>query len=252
MYESSYTIFDWGQQTNGGRNVQYEIGVRALAKRSATNLYELANEMLCMRLGQALKLPVPPGVIVNYQQRPYYASLHVSANSQNLPPAIGPALNQILNDVWLTCGIICFDSWILNEDRRGANILIRKSTGEVYLIDHGSAFYDKDGRTFLESKRDDICIGPDHCLGTRVQSLFQFDEWHQRIRAIPEFFIRESVEQAVALGLPSCDVDYCANYLLERRDRLKDIFRAKRRDTLPKLDHGLFDPFDHDCPEYCI
>jgi hypothetical protein len=117
-------------------------------------------------------------------------------------------------------------------------------TGSVQLIDHGSAFYDwKYGRQyFTESKHSLVINQSNHCIAEQIRSLDDFDEWHSRVKAIPEYFIRESMLQSASLGLPINDVDFCVEFLLDRRDRLKDLFRFNLN-CFPKLQRHLFEPF---------
>ena len=59
-----YKIWQWGELTNQGSNVQYNVGIATKAKRSNVNPFALSNELICLRLGLALSLPVPLGVII--------------------------------------------------------------------------------------------------------------------------------------------------------------------------------------------
>lgn len=81
-----YKVWTWGEPTGQGANLQYNVGVRTKAKRSDNNEYEIANEMLCLRLAEALKLPVPSGGVLEYEGHRYFASLDYSLAGENLPP----------------------------------------------------------------------------------------------------------------------------------------------------------------------
>jgi len=73
-----YKIWDAGKRTNGGTCIQYDVAIAAKAKRNETNPYAIANELLCLRLGLAMSLPVPLGAIIERDGMLYYASLHVA------------------------------------------------------------------------------------------------------------------------------------------------------------------------------
>ena len=236
-----YKIWQWLPQTGDGSNVQYNVAILTKAKRSNTNDFEIANELLCLRLGLALRLPIPLGVILEHDKHLYYASLHVATAGEKLPPATEDDLTAIAANESLSCGIVMFDSWILNEDRWAGNISYIEETEQIFLIDHGRAFYDRAGKTFLESKRDHLCIG-NHCLADKITSLWAFDEWHKRMMGIPSSYIKDSVELAVSVGLPDSEADFCVEYLLNRRERLPQIFLRERNTAFPNLDEGLLDP----------
>ena len=57
MDTTRYKIWQWLPQTGDGSNVQFNVAVLTKAKRSNVNPYEVANELLCLRLGLAMRLP---------------------------------------------------------------------------------------------------------------------------------------------------------------------------------------------------
>src|SRR5580704_8566517 len=117
-----YKIWAWGPKTSAGSTDQYDVGIATKAKRSPTNPYAIANEIIGLRLGLAMNLPVPLGAIIERGGKPYYASLHVAVAPEGLPPATDADLAEIAKDERLVCGIVMFDSWIFNEDRASHNI----------------------------------------------------------------------------------------------------------------------------------
>jgi hypothetical protein len=153
-------------------------------------------------------------------------------------------VQEILKDEWLTCGIIVFDSWILNEDRTNKNIVYDDLTQQVQLIDHGRAFYDHCCPQYLKTVQNSICFdSTNHVLAEQVRTLQHFDEWHERIRLLPEYFIRDSLAQATNFGLPPDQIEYCLAFLMDRRERLKEIFKNNYKDAFPNLNDGLLNPF---------
>jgi hypothetical protein len=250
MNNIRYTVWRWFDPTKEGSNEQWNVGLAAKAKRSTTNQFEVANEVLCTRLGVALNLPVPLGVPIEDDGKLWYASLHASASQDSLPPATAGDIQAILADQSLCCGILMFDSWILNEDRARWNLSFDRTLRRAVIFDHGRAFYDHRGRSYLDSKRNDICINQ-HCL-KGIKSLWAFDEWHKRLMDIPEGYIRESVAVATSVGLPGTEGDFAVNFLLDRRLRLREIFKYQRRNVFTDLQEGLFDPFSGEFSDYRI
>ena len=82
---------------------------------------------------------------------------------EKLPPATEEDLDAIASHESLACGIVMFDSWIINEDRHSGNISYIEETGQTFLFDHGKAFMDRPVATIC-SQRDQLGIG-EHCLG---------------------------------------------------------------------------------------
>ena len=251
MNTTRYKIWQWVPQTEDGSNVQFNVAVLTKAKRSNTNPYEVANELLCLRLGLAMRLPIPLGIILQRDREVYYASLHVAVAGEKLPPATEDDLDAIASNESLACAIVMFDSWIVNEDRHVGNISYIDETQERFLIDHGRAFLDRTGRGYLESQEKQLGIG-DHCLADRIKSLWAFYDWHDVMMGIPSLYIRQSVALAATVGLPENDIEFCTQYLLDRRQRLPSIFLEHRHAAFPKLDEGLLDPLAGLSMEYQI
>ena len=251
MDTTRYKIWQWLPSTGDGSNVQFNVAVLTKAKRSNTNPYEVANELLCLRLGLAMGLPIPLGIILECEREVYYASLHVAVAGEKLPPATEDDLDSIASNESLACGIVMFDSWIINEDRHVGNISYIDETRTTYLIDHGRAFLDRNGRAYLQAQENQLGIG-EHCLADRLRSLWAFEDWHKTLMGIPAVYIRQSVLLAAAVGLPENDVEFCVQFLLDRRERLPTIFREHRKAAFPNLDEGLLDPLAGIPVEYQI
>lgn len=266
MKNIRYKIWSWGGRTGEGSNLQFNVAVCTKAKRSLTNPHELANELLCLRLAHALKLPVPSGGVIENDNKLWFASLEFAVAEETLPKVTTEDLKAIANDTWLTCGVIVFDSWIANEDRGRGNLLYDRDSGSMYLIDHGKAMFcgpsAEKAASELEVLRDKLVVHHNnHCLARHVTTFRDFPEWHRRIKEIPEYFIRESVEESVEVGLPADRESYCVDYLLERRERLKALFSQGYKTAFPKLnkqttlfiaDSPIPFDFEHGDFDYCI
>lgn len=50
-------------------------------------------------------------------------------------------------------------------------------------------------------------------------------DWISRIKCVPDFYIEEVVKAAVEVGLESTAVQFCSDYLKDRRDRLEQLIR---------------------------
>jgi hypothetical protein len=229
MNNIQYQVWNWGDRTwDGSSNDVYNVGVWTKAKRSISNQFELANELMCMRFAHALKLPVPVGGIVKRDSDElfYFASLDCSATRETLPPVTAGDIRKIVSDEWLTCGIIVFDAWLLNEDRFAKNIIFDRETESTYLIDHGRmpllGSLDVSPSEHLARSRDSLVVTyNNHCLIPSIESLPHFDEWHARLKAIPEYFILETVYESEEFGLSPELASELVDFLLDRRSHLR-------------------------------
>jgi len=70
-------------------------------------------------------------------------------------------------------------------------------------------------------------------------------EWIRRVELVAEFYIEEVVKASVKVGLPSTDVQFCSDYLKDRRKRLKQLvhdnvkcFPCVQQGSMTLLDGG--------------
>lgn len=244
----------WGDDLdpNDPKEKRY-VGITTVAKRDRDSAFEVFNELVAMRLGQLMGLPIPPGVIVENDGKTFYCSAHVSAASGDLPNADLERFAADKEDD--ACGVMVFDAWIANCDRHDENLWYDYYGNKCFLFDHGMSLLGGSGRTALTSNRDRLAIRVDSpCLAEHLQSLSFFDHWHSRICDIPAHAIRSAVRDAASVGVDEALAHECGEWLLVRRGRLPQLFRNQRND-FPKVRPTLFDPFQNndDCsPEYHI
>lgn len=230
-----------------GSGRQYDVMIRAKAKRHPDNPFEIANEVLALRLGAYLNLPIPLGCVLEFDGESYFASLDVAVAEEKLPPATNADIQQILKHERIACGIIVFDSWIANGDRYRHNISYNDETDSICIFDHGRALFTSDLKS-MEKNRSQLGFD-EHCLRD-IGSLSFFLEWHELIMEMPSRYLRESIRIAARNGLPAEHQDFMYSYLVERRSCLPRIFDANRT-FFRKLERTLFDPFLEE-PDYQI
>jgi hypothetical protein len=74
----------------------------------------------------------------------------------------------------------------------------------------------------------------------QIQKIDGFAIWQDRIMAVPEFFIREAVEQTIGVGTMTAELaKFATDYLLDRRKRLPELIQAHRT-LFPKVEQGLW------------
>lgn len=234
MPATRYKIWAVGPPVGKGATQSINVGVSGIAKSASTTLpYVVANELICGRLAQALLLPTPPGYLIEKAGTPYYVSMNFNLAGEDLPPAdCGLIVQKHLDISW---GIILFDAWVLNHDRHSQNLAYDSVTDKVQIFDHSHAFVANanDIEAHLNSNVDKLAIG-NHCLAQEVNALQGINKWALRIAAVPEYYIREVVKAAESVGLPPLHTDVCTDFLLHRRNMIRDLIK-KNPSTFPKV-----------------
>jgi hypothetical protein len=232
-----YKLLSRGAPVGAGVMGADYVAVSGVAKSaSAAHPYAVANELLCGQLGRGLGLPIPPGFIIDDAGTPWHVSLNFNLAGQQLPPADCAALVNAYPS--LAAGIVVFDSWIVNADRHPGNLAFDQASGGVNVFDHSHAFYAATfGRQYLE-RFENSALADHNCLTQYLTDLTAVDEWLTRLDQIPRFWVESAVRDALAVGLPAADEQFCIDYLLGRRTRLRDLLRQQQhafRSVTPQL-----------------
>ena len=232
------------------------ISVHGHAKRSRISPNELFNELVAMRLGQTIGIPIPAGMVVDIQGELFFVSCNVMATGDEMPSADFERF--VLDDPDMACGVIVFDAWIGNPDRHHKNVWFDyyADPPRTAVIDHGKALLGDIDDTWLDQARNTLTARNDPIgLANQVRSLNHFPKWFDRINGISRSVIREVCDDAKAVGIDTETAIKCANWLINRRKQLPELFRTNL-DKFPKLDKSiLIDPFgsiDDFPPEYYI
>jgi hypothetical protein len=219
----------------------FDVGLHALAKRSLFNKYEIANEVISCRLGQALGLPVPVGVPLAHKDQEFYSSMIFAGSGQNLPPADTQLLAAY--DTRIACGITVFDCWICNGDRNEKNVSFNEATKEIRIFDHGVALFGTEGSdrfVRIGTSHAFVIDRYNHSIAMEFTSLIHFDEWERRVLELPQYLIADACEEATEFGISKDDAGVCKALLLDRRMRLREMFFDRQNDhdffpSVPKL-----------------
>ena len=242
MPATQYKIWAIGAPVGEGATQSFHVGVAGIAKGSTVTLpYTVSNELISNLLARSIFLPTPPGFIIDHNNEAHYVSLNFNLAGQDLPPVDPVAL--VAAHPQLACGIVLFDMWIVNGDRHRKNIAFDTVSNKVEIFDHSHAFF-QGGQNHLVAAVDQLGIGG-HCLANRLPSLDGMVEWSERMRAIPEFYIREAIADAVDLGLPTNQQDFCTAFLLTRRERLLRLVRDNQA-AFPLVPPANWDQWDAD------
>jgi hypothetical protein len=228
-----------------GVSDSYFVTVGAVAKGNAESEYCVPNEYICCEIGRFLRLPVPPGALVNGPNGPediWFASLNFNADGETLPPAdIEYCLTQF---PMLSTGLLLFDILIANSDRHSKNLYVDRLSEppEMTIFDHSHALFGGmngvnfvPGQQRLDALKNRLAVsggletgGNRHCLLDRIQSVDYFDEWFRRIGSIPDFFIAEVCAETVNLGVNQAEAEAARDFIIHRRDKLKELVESDK------------------------
>lgn len=210
-----------GKVGQGVMSADY-VAVSGIAKSSnANHPYAVANELLCGRLGRSLGLPIPPGFIIEDAGTPWHVSLDFNLAGQQLPPADCASLVQSHSD--LAGAIVVFDAWILNGDRHKGNISFDQSSQRINVFDHSHAFYAGTlGKNYLIQFAQSTLVHSSD-LTPHLKDLNGVHLGLQRLQQLPDYMIEDAVNEASTVGLPNADIQYCIDYLKDRRDRMRSL-----------------------------
>lgn len=226
MPATRYKVWGIGGAVGVGVTDSLHVGVAGVAKTSSPTLpHVVVNELVCGRLANVLLLPVPPGFIIEHAAKPYYVSLNFNLAGHDLPPADPAAMMTVHPQVG--AGIVAFDAWIVNPDRHRGNIAFDTTTKRVQVFDHSHAFYADNGANLLDHEND-LGFTRGHCLANELRAVDGLLMWCDRIQSIPPYYIKTVVESSVDVGLPSGDVQYCCDFLIQRGAKLMDLFRHEQ------------------------
>lgn len=162
----------------------------------------LANELLAHQLASCLKLPIPPCAIVDVSKQLIdlteklviekgsrripcrsglaFGSLH-SPNSWSLPPSSLSAPVQNMEDFW---GMLVFDKWTCNTDRRQVLFAVKRKRFRLVMIDNGFCFNGGDWN-FPDSPPRGLYSTP------------QVYQWHRGLTAFEPWL--EQIEQRMSI-----------------------------------------------------
>lgn len=199
--------------------------------------YVIANEQIASAIGQFLKLPVPafglahPGV----RGMPiFFASVSFNFGADDLPPCDVVALGAASPSQ--CAGILMFDSLIGNLDRHCGNLAFYAPRSEVYVFDHSHAVLGEtpgQGPARMTKLLDDACLNFEkktderyvrHCLIDTIVDGSYFVPWYEKIRSIPDWWLRETVQSAHKLT--PTEQAAAVDFLRHRRDNLAAIIGA--------------------------
>jgi hypothetical protein len=227
--------------SRGGINQSVDAEIRGIAKTNDHAPFTIANEVIAAKLGQAIGLPVPAGVIAEDNSgKLYYLSLDVSKTGHTLPPVHAP--DVVAQQPFLAAGSVVFDFLIANEDRHAGNVSLDPAftPPRLSLFDHGHSLLgsgNPQGSARLVALKDTPgCLGPPKNQGNRqalidhVTSAAHIESWVDRVERLPDYVVRDAVVVAADAGLnvPQTLADELEDWLSVRRRGIRTLVETNR------------------------
>lgn len=201
--------------------------------------YELFNEAVAIELARLCGLPVLDQFFYMHDNDLYSVTPRIG--NHKIPPPPENQLLEILSaNPELSHGMVLFDLWVANNDRRPANIQYGREAESIYLIDFGNALlYRAQNKGMarlddLEQHPENQYMEPGKKYGYTELLIDPVcvDRWHERFLSIPEWMIENVVSRGnelILMGLsvvepsPGAIKDRVYSFLMKRRELLKTL-----------------------------
>ena len=182
---------------------------------------------------EVILLPCPPGALMQNDQETYFFSLDFNLAGQALPPISPPeVVAKFPRLVW---GVLVFDVFIMNHDQHNGNIAYDNLAGKVQIFDHSHAFLAQSTNIEhdLAARENSLAIGG-HCLANEIDVIDGMDDWINRVKSIPDYFIDGIISAGCECGIPVEKKSFLSSFMKRRRDNLTTLFNANMS-SFPKL-----------------
>jgi hypothetical protein len=203
---------------------------------SVDSPYLIPNEWIAGNIAHFLRLPIPPFALV--RNDPSRAGMFASLRfgRKEMPPSDMRPGPCVKNDPDLCTGILLFDILVANGDRHRGTLKVDDPLDpkEFNIFDHDRALlYIEDGKgakrlfdgtNALGVSRGSVAGHSEHCLLAALESSNYFDQWVDRIAAIPKWFI-EDICHEVNDWLKQDEMDAVVEFLNFRKQELRTIIK---------------------------
>ncbi len=235
------------QDELGGASGAHAFYVYTIGKRNTSEYpYSVANEKVASELGRAIGLRIPE-VLLYRDTGEWLAFSHFiprTESGETVPEGTAGEIASFFerNPSELQ-GMICFDLFVCNNDRKTDNLLVGDDR-KVWLIDHAnSLFYRpheqiKAGMARLTSIENDLkaMFDKPHRFIEALNSWEYIDIWCERFSQIPSYFIQSIIENLPEGILSEIERTFLFEFLERRKSRMGAIIRENHT-LFPALRH---------------
>ena len=197
----------------GGSSDVHHFNIHFIGKTySERKPFEIFNEKVASEIARILGLYSPEVVIGDIGNKPYFFSRFYRVSDdkgQTLPDASSIELKQFMdeNSEYIH-GMIIFDLFVANNDRRQANMKLDVNNNKLVLIDHGNSllYYSRSkshpdlpfGIERLNAVQEDMKIIFED---DRTSKFLDFlnnkkfvEKWCEKIKLIPDYFFKNIIK----------------------------------------------------------
>jgi hypothetical protein len=229
----------------GGASGASYFYVLTVGKRNVPDYpYTVANEKIATELGRAIGLRIPE-VLLYPVAGNWYAFSHFvrhTESGETVPQGTASEIAAFFaeNPTELQ-GMICFDLFICNNDRKTDNFVIGEDR-KVWLIDYANALFYRPtgdiqpGIPRLLAVKDELTAMFDkpHRFVQALNSWEHIDMWCHRISQIPAHFIRAVIDTLPPGILKGDESEFLYEFLEERKLSMRSLIE-RHRSLFPAL-----------------
>ena len=210
---------------------------------TTTEPYNIVNEKVASELARAMGLRAPE--ILLYKSRVeegekwrcFSHFLPQSAVGETAPSGTAEQKEQyFLNNPGELEGMICFDIFACNNDRRkagGGNLIVDNHDGSVWMIDHANALFYRNrpnagivaGIPRLSAIEADLSalFDKNHEFLSSLKSWESIDLWCNRIASISDYFVERTVANLPSGILDAREGEFLVDFLNKLKEKLRSI-----------------------------
>lgn len=188
-----------------------------------------ANEWIAARLAETIGLPVLDHRIVTMRGEVFFASAWMQGPT--FYPAIDAELFQRCENRDRVYGVVVFDTWFINQDRHGGNLIVRNSRQGNHLMilnDHSHLLVSPLGPVRTEELLGWVEAPPERfirlpfvrdCIRNPAEVRAVLD----RIEALSDTQIRAAVNSTPTALLAVAEQSVYGDFLVQRRACLREV-----------------------------
>lgn len=187
-----------------------------------------ANEWIAVRLAAMLGLPVQDHVIAAKGDNLFFGSRFMPDTS--FFPALTETILKQCENRERTYDVVVFDVWLINPDRHEENLIARRVKGSkahaLMLNDHSHLLVNPLGPATVDQLMGKVSASArpyvrQSCISASIEDPARLDAALNRVEGLSEGEIRSTVATTPPELLSSAAQDTCADFLVERRARLR-------------------------------
>ncbi len=219
--------------------------VLTIGKRNTSEYpYSVANEKVASELGRVIGLRIPEILLYRVADE-WLAFSHFirqTESGESVPAGTAAEIANFFQENQEELhGMICFDLFVCNNDRRTDNLILGDDN-KVWLIDHGNSLFYRpagaipSGIPRLQSIRGNLAalLDKPHRFIEALTKWEHIDTWCDRISQIPAHFTQLVIESLPDGILSKEERKFLFEFLEERKDGMRSLIH-ENHSLFPRL-----------------